>query len=88
MKKFIQICIVVFVCLMAATSAGFMKIPQQADTSEAVESGSKQISIPVASTLAEAKNVTFQRRPIEPGVLFLFGMGIIGIIGIHRVKFQ
>jgi hypothetical protein len=73
---------------MAATSAGFMNIPQQTDTVKAVEMGSKQISIQAFSTLTDLKNVTFQRRPIEPGVLFLFGMGIIGIIGIHRIKFQ
>jgi hypothetical protein len=73
---------------MAATSAGFMKIPEQGDSVKAVEMESKPISIPVVSTLAKLKDVTFQHRPIEPGVLFLFGMGIIGIIGIHRLKFQ
>jgi hypothetical protein len=73
---------------MAATSAGFMNIPQQTDTVKAVEMGSKLISIPAVSTLADLSNTPFQRRPIEPGVLFLFGMGIIGIIGIHRLKFK
>jgi hypothetical protein len=65
-----------------------MKIPQQADSMNAVEMDSKLISTPGASTLADLNKVTFRHRPIEPGVLFLFGMGIIGIIGIHRLKFK
>lgn len=94
MKKLTQICIVVFVCLMAATSAGFMNIPRQNDSVKAVESvqavemDSNLISIPVATSLADVKNETFQHRPIEPGILFLFGIGVIGIIGIHRLKFK
>lgn len=88
MKKFIQICVVVLVCLSAATSAGFMKIPERPGSLNAVETDSKQDSIPVADMLVELKNEAFQRRPIEPGVLFLFGIGLIGIIGIHRLKFH
>jgi hypothetical protein len=65
-----------------------MNIPQQTDSAKAVEIGSRLTSIPAVSTLAELKNVKYQRRPVEPGVLFLFGMGIIGIIVIHRLKFK
>jgi hypothetical protein len=73
---------------MAATSAGFMKIPQQTDSVKAVGMDAKLISIPVAGTYADLINLTFQRRPIEPGVLFLFGSGLIGIIAVHRLKFK
>jgi hypothetical protein len=73
---------------MAATSAGFMKIPEQAESGKSVEMSSKQTSIPAVGAFADSENETFQHRPIEPGVLFLFGMGIIGIISIHRLNFQ
>jgi hypothetical protein len=73
---------------MAATSAGFMIIPEQAESGKSVDISSKQTSMPAVSAFADAENETFQHRPIEPGVLFLFGLGIIGIISIHRLKFQ
>lgn len=73
---------------MAATSTGFMNIPKQTDTVKIVGMDSKHISMPVGSTFTDLKDATYQQRPIEPGVLFLFGLGIIGIIGIHRLKFK
>lgn len=65
-----------------------MKIPQQADSVKAVEINAKQDPIPSNIALSDFNKAVFQRRPIEPGELFLFGIGIIGIIGIHRLKFQ
>ena len=88
MKKVIQICIGVFVCLMTAISAEPIKISQQVDSAMVDEMNFEQVSIPVSSGLADLKNTAVQRRPIEPGFLFLFGLGIIGMITVHRLKFH
>ena len=88
MKKIIQICIYTVVCLAIAASAGSMMIPNSSDTQQTAQIQPVQTQISGVADLADFDPSAPDRRPVEPAVLFLFGVGIIGIVGIHRLKFQ
>jgi hypothetical protein len=88
MKKSIQICIYVVVCLAIAASAGSMMIPDPTDTLQTAEIKPAQSLLSSTIDLDGFDLSAPDRRPVEPGVLFLFGIGIIGIICVHRIKFQ
>lgn len=89
MKKVIQICIAILVvCLAAATSTGFMNNSDPATSLQAPVADTNQVSILSLIDTVSIKETESHGRPVEPSMLFLFGVGIIGIITIHRLKFQ
>jgi hypothetical protein len=88
MKKIIQICIYTVVCLAIAASAGSMMTPHTSDTQQTAQVQPVQTKLSGISDLDGMNLPVPDRRPVEPAVLFLFGVGIIGIVCVHRLKFQ
>ena len=87
MKKIVNICIVLSLFFGVAIATSYV--------SEAGPMTNAQIGLTINQIVGtsgidtdkfdyEAKNM----QPIEPAVIFLFGIGIIGMITLHRLKFR
>ena len=88
MKRVIQVCIILVVFMMATTSAAYMKNINQTESIQSIAMEKAQVFTYNLIDLSGHGDLDSHNRPVEPAILFLFGIGIIGIYSIHRLKFK